>query len=296
MMNLLLATSSTLFVCSFAFKVPHFGIGHHKAKVELKSIPKGAHIPLFSRYTSLMSQLKPLTLTDKYIGPIGVRPSINCEMDYLGMINFCLQPTDTALSGPSRSKLLNEITNDVFKAIMLDYQPLVDSTLKKFEFYREQIEFVECPLEDPSVMWSSKESVESKKPDYKCAQDLMIGRLYVDKLEKLLDKGAVMENSFGDSVYDTGYVRLITYLSEAGCTFVPLPNEETVDPKMPGMRPIPPDANICLSMLDLRDPKGGRTKTRVLNHISNCVSRAILYGGKHSALTPNNSNTQLRCP
>jgi hypothetical protein len=31
----------------------------------------------------------------------------------LGMINFCLRPTDTALSGSSKSKVVNAVTNEV---------------------------------------------------------------------------------------------------------------------------------------------------------------------------------------
>jgi hypothetical protein len=38
---------------------------------------------------------------------------------YIGDFNFCLRATDTALSGPSRSKVLNEVTNTVFKALVI---------------------------------------------------------------------------------------------------------------------------------------------------------------------------------
>ena len=83
------------------------------------------------------------------------------ETDILGFINFCLRIEDSALSGPSRfifylpdipyvikysirfypchvsrSKVLNEITNDVFKAIMIGYEPLVQETLSRFSSYR----------------------------------------------------------------------------------------------------------------------------------------------------------------
>ena len=45
--------------------------------------------------------------------PLSTRSSLKCEVDYLGMINFCLRPTDTALSGTSKTKLLNAVTNEV---------------------------------------------------------------------------------------------------------------------------------------------------------------------------------------
>lgn len=57
----------------------------------------------------------------------GSRSSLNC--DFLGMINFCLRASDNGLSGPSRSKLLNEITNVVFKNIMIGFEPAIEATL-----------------------------------------------------------------------------------------------------------------------------------------------------------------------
>ena len=45
------------------------------------------------------------------------------ETDYLGMVNFCLKPSDNALSGPSPSKMLNKLTNSVFKAITIGFKP-----------------------------------------------------------------------------------------------------------------------------------------------------------------------------
>lgn len=44
--------------------------------------------------------------------------------------------------------------------------------------------------------------------------------------------------------------------------------------------PQPVDVNICLSLLDLRLPTATRSKTRELNKISNCVSRAMRYGSR----------------
>ncbi|KAJ1425075.1 hypothetical protein B484DRAFT_398053, partial [Ochromonadaceae sp. CCMP2298] len=41
--------------------------------------------------------------------------SLEIELDYMGQVNFCLRTSDFALSGPSRSKVVNEITNDVYR-------------------------------------------------------------------------------------------------------------------------------------------------------------------------------------
>ena len=52
-------------------------------------------------------------------GLIAVSPPF--ETDALGLLNFCLRNSDTALSGPSRSKMLNEATNIVFKSIIIGF-------------------------------------------------------------------------------------------------------------------------------------------------------------------------------
>ena len=58
-------------------------------------------------------------------------PVDNLEIDYLGMIDFCLRERDNALSGPSRSKKLNKITNDIFKALIIGFKPSVDQVRYK---------------------------------------------------------------------------------------------------------------------------------------------------------------------
>lgn len=52
--------------------------------------------------------------------------------DYMGMINFCLEPSDSGLSGPSTTKLLNEITNEVFRVIMIGFEPAFKETLTRY--------------------------------------------------------------------------------------------------------------------------------------------------------------------
>jgi hypothetical protein len=55
--------------------------------------------------------------------------------DYMGMINFCLEPSDSGLSGPSTTKLLNEITNEVFRVIMIGFEPAFKETLTRYNVY-----------------------------------------------------------------------------------------------------------------------------------------------------------------
>ncbi|KAJ1422362.1 hypothetical protein B484DRAFT_399128, partial [Ochromonadaceae sp. CCMP2298] len=51
-------------------------------------------------------------------------------------VNFCLRTSDRALSGPSRSKLLNELSNDVFRALVIGYYPLAQEALDRFPEFR----------------------------------------------------------------------------------------------------------------------------------------------------------------
>ena len=46
--------------------------------------------------------------------------------DIMGNVNFCLASTDISLSGPSRTRILNEFTNDVFKSIAIGFEPLIE--------------------------------------------------------------------------------------------------------------------------------------------------------------------------
>eukprot|EP01036_Dinobryon_divergens_P047457 gene47457-63616_t len=70
------------------------------------------------------------------------------ETDYLGMLNFCLRSTDSALSAPSRSKVLNAVTNEVFKAVMIGHQPSINNVLSKMGAYRDSVKKTTCYLGD----------------------------------------------------------------------------------------------------------------------------------------------------
>lgn len=206
------------------------------------------------------------------------------ETDVMGQINFCLRATDSALSGPSRSKLLNELTNDVFKTLVIGDETGIAKTLESFEKFRREIESVPCFIDfselppntrsRPVILLEDGTGVAQKVGDdpfdLACNvdggfRDLQMAKEYVDLLEKLVRTGETSDEVLG-GIYDKGYRGIITILKGAGCRF-----EE-------GKRPTPTDGNICLSLIDLATPIDTRTKT--LNSVSNCVSRAVLYGGR----------------
>lgn len=189
--------------------------------------------------------------------------SLAIETDYMGMVNFCLRTTDTALSRSSRSKVLNTVTNDVFKAIMIGDESLIETTLKKFESYGELVDSSECILSSEDGEMSSPEAYSIG-----CTRDALTARIYIDWLFKLFTHGITQDDTVLGGIYDRGYKRLLTTLRNAGCVF-----------KSDGTRPAPQDSNICLSVLDLKFPSNQPSKTKELNHISNCVARAMLYGG-----------------
>lgn len=234
-----------------------------------------------------------------------VKPNLitGVDTDFLGMINFCLRQSDNALSGPSRSKVLNEITNVVFKSIIIGFQPLIDQTLDKFPYYRHLAERSPCVLDpDEKKMQSSRqpripstrmtsstsfaatpsatavEAGESVPVIENCEIDQKVALTYIDWLQDLLEKGEVHHDAVLGGIYDRGYKRLLTVLRDANCRF-------PIRGSGQSFRPIPMDQNICLSLVDLRAHEGsGETKTKLLNRISNIVTRAILFGGKKERL------------
>lgn len=213
----------------------------------------------------------------------GLRPALldNVEIDYLGMIDFCLKPVDNALSGPSRSKILNALTNDIFEALIINYEPLVIHTIAKLSDYRNKINETECL---PSDFVLNNDGMTLQECELKQSVDIKNSYEYISRLEQLIKDGIVHDTVLG-GIYDKGYKGLLTALRDAGCKF---PNS-TTNVKQ---RPYPLDKNICLSVLDLSSNLNVNynsdsqtnfrlTKTREMNQISNSVSRAILYGSKH---------------
>jgi hypothetical protein len=191
-----------------------------------------------SKGSRLMSTYSADTTTVNAYGidlpvPLSSRASLQCEVDYLGMINFCLRKTDTALSGSSKSKLLNAITNEVFRAIMIAYPPYIDNLLGKFPYYMEELRNANCFLESNGMInltpppvglgWSPGSVVarnvnnddDNEFNGQTCATDSTASKRYLDALEGLLRNGMKRTQPTGDAIYDTGYARLLTLLREA---------------------------------------------------------------------------------
>ena len=205
------------------------------------------------------------------------------ETDYMGLINFCLRSTDGALTGPSRSKVLNELTNDVFKAIVIGSEEGVKQVLSAMDKYRETVLQSPCytdlgeslDVQRPVVLLESGRgvsgSIDGEKVDVSCnidggRKDAESAMVYILWLERLLQTGEVTDNEVTGGIYLRGYKGIMTALGGAGCLF------------SPGKRPTPIERNICLSLVDLSSSAPSRTKE--LNALSNSVSRAMLYGGK----------------
>ena len=143
------------------------------------------------------------------------------QRDYLGMINFCLRISDTALSAPSRSKVLNEITNEVFRVLMIGNSDVVEDLLLRFDWYRQQADKTSCTLQDDDsalgVEFSAGDS-SSAAYDKACAEDLLKAQLYIDKLEALVRRSEV-DNAMQGGIYDRGYKRMLTALKDSGVKF-----------------------------------------------------------------------------
>lgn len=219
------------------------------------------------------------------------------------MMNFCLRDSDGALTGPSRSKILNRVTNNVFKAIVIGSLSNRRRILNKFDDYRIKVSLCEdpenCPVEgqtsedvfsliesksNVTIPTSEVTSVNIKTTDQN-KRDATAALSYLDWLENLLENGVLHENTYTSTalknttattqdndmveLYDRGYRRLLTLLRDAGCSFqdagsgTPLP---------------PPEVNICLSLLDQIGPENEISPTKELNRISNIVGRCMLYG------------------
>ena len=146
------------------------------------------------------------------------------ERDYLGMINFCLRSSDTALSAPSRSKVLNELTNEVFRAIMIGNSDIIEDLLLRFGWYRQQADATTCTLRgDDSALgvpFDGNASGAANPEAYEkaCEEDLVKAQLYIDKLEALVCRSEVDDGMQG-GIYDRGYKRLLTSLKDLGCKF-----------------------------------------------------------------------------
>ena len=121
-------------------------------------------------------------------------------------INFCLRETDTAMSAQSRSKILNEITNNVMKALIIGYEPIILQLHALFEGYRDQIDKAECVYDESEVLENVCESITIEECDIKwkqgskndfCVRDLLMARIYLDRLSSLLLQGFTQDTVLG---------------------------------------------------------------------------------------------------
>lgn len=195
-------------------------------------------------------------------------------------VNFCLRDSDTALSVPSRSKLLNEISNNVMKALVIGYEPIVNNLAGQFKAYREQLDRAEsvfddgeiiegvCGNETGAVCATKLKSEDSSTVKPMLTQDQIKTQQYLDLLESLLTRGFVQDTIALGGIYDRGYNHLLTMLKDNGCVF------------LPSSRPAPIDQDICLSLFDKtrKVPLPQPSKTQILNTVANAVFRAVLYG------------------
>ena len=104
------------------------------------------------------------SLTDDItrVDAVAFKPKFKYDTDSFGMINFCLRSSDTRMSGPSRSKILNDITNEVFKAIMIGFEPLIQDVLSKFPSYRAVLEGTPCVLDVSKQKAAVLQALEDK--------------------------------------------------------------------------------------------------------------------------------------
>lgn len=196
-----------------------------------------------------------------------LRPQLleNVEVDYLGMINFCLEEGDNALSSPSRTKLLNKITNEVFKVFIIGNIQLKRKLYEQFDNYKVSLSDIETCFPENSKdneVYMEQCLIQSKK-------DLALAIDYLNRLQVLIGEGRILESIAFESIslcYARGFDRLIDALKEGGCMI----QGNTIEKHL--------DKNICLSLLDMRSTK--ESKTKELNSISNSVSMAMLYGTK----------------
>ena len=174
-----------------------------------------------------------------------------------------MRTSDTALSAQSRSKVLNAITNTIFRVLIIGNDEMVQETIENFREFKSMVANTGCDLSDEFDTTDPKELVKA------CDEDEKTALLYIEMLEELLIEGKVYASMSLGSIYDRGYGRLLETLKDTGCVF------------MDGKRPRAVDNDICLSLIDVanKDVVDYPSKTRVINTISNTVARAVLYGG-----------------
>ena len=196
--------------------------------------------------------------------------------DYIGVMDFCLQSTDTPLSGPSLTKALNIVTNEIMQTLLIGHVPSVNKMSDNFEvledFIKDSIEKIDNDYDSKSNNNNNNNdnsgnnnnnNNNKKNVEFVVKEDEALE--YINSLKELVRNGLVNKNNSSNNICDDSYTQLVQTLSAGGCDF---PRNRA---------PVPNDANICLSMTDLLT-RSDNTATSVLNRYSNCVSRAMIYG------------------
>ena len=166
---------------------------------------------------------------------------------------------------------MNELSNDVFKAIVINFEPFVNEVLSyQIPKYSERVKDSPCVLETRE---RGQLLPNQQPPPSNCDDDYNSALDYITRLQQLLTTGIAGNTAPAlTGIYEVGYKRLVAQLKDAGCRFTE-------------GRPIPTDYNICLSLIDIKRmstaPEGIliESRTSELNSISNIVSRATLYSG-----------------
>ena len=189
--------------------------------------------------------------------------------DYIGIMDFCLQATDTPLSGPSITKALNIVTNEIMQTLLIGHVPSVNKMSNNFHILEDFIKNSIQKVDNDDSNKNNKDDNDNNNVEIVVKKDEALE--YISNLKQLVCNGIVVDNNNEkkkneNKICDNSYNQLVKTLSAGGCDF---PSNKA---------PVPNDSNICLSMTDLLTGSEN-TATSVLNRYSNCVSRAMIYGG-----------------
>ena len=147
--------------------------------------------------------------------------------DILGDMNFCLRSTDGALTGATRSKLLNSLTNSVFRAIVIGSASETERILGEFDDFRIKVgqctnngttcdfetnkdvvpvqpEAINGEAADASKTLSTSRLVTAggKELDLQSLtekEDMTLAQIYIDALEALLLRGEIRKDDTATS-------------------------------------------------------------------------------------------------
>jgi len=191
-------------------------------------------------------------ITNKYQIRLGNQedliPSKNSEAAGRGITlneyDFCLSPSDSAVSKDSITKLLNTISSKAMKQIMIG-----------IDFSKE----IEILCDKINATYGGSAEYENAFQYLRSIQTLANGRQEDYLVQKL------------DAFYSKSYLKIINNLEVNKCIFLKSETETGVT-----LISKPKEQNICLSVLDFASPK--LTRTKYLNTIANQVHGILHFG------------------